>query len=350
MALLKINNVSLRGVSTCVPTQIEENKDYPYYEEGEFDRIFPTIGIERRHVLKKGQTCADLAVKAAEKLLSDLEWDKESIELLVFCSPARDYILPDTACLIQNRLGLPKKTIAFDMNLGCTGWTYGMTTVCSILQNGFVKRALLLNGNMGSSENSYFDKTAYPVAGDIGSATAFEYDESATSIWCELGTDGQQSIIIPDGGRRNPATQDSLVQVEIDKGIKRSKMHIEMDWMNVFSFDLKRAPISLGEVLEFANEKIENVDFFLFQQSNYYAVRKIIRKLKLSEERAPLCLKNYGTTGASCIPLIMVSELSNKLKSGKHKIVACSFGVGFSWASIYFTTEDIIVSNMQYLD
>lgn len=350
MSLLKIENVKLKGVSVCVPSMVEENRDYPYYEPGEYDRILPTIGIERRHVLKKGQTSADLSLKAAEKLLSDLGWEKDSIGLLVYCSPARDYILPDTACLIQNRLGLPQSTMAFDMTLGCTGWTYGLTTVCSILQNGSIKRALLLNGNMGSSENSYTDKTAYPVAGDIGSATAFEFDQTSTPIWCELGTDGQKSIIIPDGGRRNPITENSLKQNEIDKGVIRSNIHIEMDWMNVFSFDLKKAPISLGAVLDFASVKIENIDCFLFQQSNYFAVKKIIRKLKLPEEKAPLCLRSFGTTGASCIPLIMVSELSEKLRNNTNKVVACSFGVGFSWASIYLITSDIVVSDLQVLD
>lgn len=350
MALVKISNVCVRGVSACAPSMVEDNIKYPFYDKGEFERIFPTIGIERRHILKKGQTCADLALKAAEKLLKDLEWEKETIDLLVFCSPSRDFILPDTACLIQSKMGLPKTTMSFDMTLGCTGWTYGLTTVCSLLQSGCLKRALLLNGNMGSSENSYTDKTAYPVAGDMGSATAVEYNEDTMPIWCELGTDGQESIIIRDGGRRNPVTEDSLIQEEFEGGVKRSRLHIDMDWMNVFSFDLKRAPLSFEEVLKYAGKNEDEIDYYLFQQSNYYAVKKIIKKLKLPLEKAPLCLKDFGTTGASCIPLIIVTELAEKLRHGKHNILACSFGVGFSWASVCLSTENLIVPKLQLMD
>lgn len=350
MAFVRINNVAIRGVSACAPSTIEENSEYPYYERDEFRRISPILGVERRHVLKKGQTCADLAVKAAEKLLSDLKWEKDSIALLVFCSPSRDYILPDTACLIQEQLGLKNSTMAFDMNLGCTGWTYGLTTVCSIIQTGCIKRALLLNGNMGSAENAITDKTAYPLAGDMGSATAFEFDENASPIWCELGTEGQKSIVIHDGGRRNPVTQDSLVLQEYEKNVKRSRVHIEMDGMDVFSFDLKRAPLSFDAILEFAGKSKENIDFYLFQQSSFYAVKKIIKKLKLPIERAPLSLKNFGTTGASCIPLTIVTELSDRIQSGKKTFVACSFGVGFSWASVCTSVENLVVSELQFMD
>ena len=256
MAYLKINNVRIKGISACVPTTVEENSDYPYFDDNELERIMPTIGIERRRVLKPGQTCGDLAFVAAEKLIAELGWEKESIGLLIYCSPARDYIYPDTACILQGRLGLSNATMAFDMNLGCTGWTYGFTTACSIVQNGGIKRALMLNGSMGSAECAYTDKTSYPLFCDTGAATAIEFDESAPPIWCELGTDGlnYDAVIIHDGGRRNPVTEKSFELIEYDKNIKRSRLHVEMKGMEVFSFGLNTAPKSLNAVLDFAGK------------------------------------------------------------------------------------------------
>ena len=352
MAYIKINNVSIKGMSACVPTTIEENGDYPYFDENELERMMPTIGIERRRVLKSGQTSADLAFKAADKLIEELGWEKDSINLLIYCSPARDYIYPDTACILQDRLGLPRSTMAFDMNLGCTGWSYGLTTLCSIIQNGFIKRGLLLNGSMGTAECAYTDKTSYPLFCDTGAATAVEFNENAPSIWCELGTDGAgyDDIIIPDGGRRNPVTEKSLELIEYDTNIKRSRLHVEMKGLEVFSFGLKTAPKSLDSVLEFAGKTKEEIDLFIFHQANYYMVKKIIKKLKIDPEKAPFSLLNYGNTGSCSIPFTMITERGDRLRKGFSKNAACTFGVGLSWSSIYFETENLEIPELQIMD
>ncbi len=352
MALIKIDNVRIKGMSACVPSTIEENCDYPYFDENELERMMPTIGIERRRVLKPGQTCSDLAFMAAEKLIEELGWKKESIGLLIYSSPARDYIYPDTACLLQNKLGLSKSTMAFDMNLGCTGWSYGLTALCSLVQNGSIKRALLLNGSMGTAECAYTDKTSYPLFCDTGAATAIEYDEGAPSIWFELGTDGAgyDNIIIPDGGRRNPVTEKSLKLVEYDKNIKRSRLHVEMKGMEVFSFGLKTAPKSLESVLDFAGKTKEDIDLFVFHQANFYMVKKIIKKLKIDPDKAPFSLLNYGNTGSCSIPFTMITERGDQLRSGILRNAACTFGVGLSWSSVYFQTENLVIPELLVMD
>ncbi len=348
MALTTIHNVAIRGMAACVPSKIEENSGYPYFDDNELDRIIPTIGVERRRVLEKGQTCGDLAYKAAEKLIQELGWNKESIQLLIFCSPDRDYILPDTACIIQGKLGLSKATMAFDMTLGCTGWTYPMTTAASIVSNGCIKRALILTGNHATWENSYEDKTAYPLFSDSGSATAIEFDENAPTIYCELGTDGEnyRDIIVHDGGARNGFSTESLKLIEYAPNIKRSRLHMEMEGMAVFSFALKTAPVSINTLLDYAHVNQEDVDFFFFHQANFYMLKKIIRKLKLDTERAPISMKDFGNTGASSIPFTMVTEKANFLHNNKSRNIACSFGVGLSWASIYFETENLVIPEL----
>lgn len=351
MALLRIDNVRIKGVSACVPSNIEENKDYPYFENEDVDRIIETIGVQRRRVLKKGQTGSDLAYHAAEKLIADLGWEKESIGLLMFCSPSRDYIQPDTACILQGKLGLPNSTMAFDMTLGCSAWTYSIPTAASMMQSGCIKRALVLNGNMGSAENAVTDRTIWPIIGDAGTATALEYDETA-SMWVEAGTKGEDYhyVIIPDGGRRNPVTTESFEMRADAEGVKRSNLHLHMNGMEVFAFGLRTAPKSIEAVLDFSGKKKEDVDLVVFHQASYYLLKKIIKKEKLNPDRVPLSLFNFGNTGACCIPLTMVTERASQLRKGKNNILGCAFGVGFSWGTLYFETEDMVIPDLLEMD
>lgn len=348
MALTKIEKVSIRGMAACVPSQSEENNSYPYFDENEFDRMIPTIGVERRRALKKGQTCGDLAYEAANKLLKVLKWDRNSIDLLVFCSPDRDYIIPDTACILQGRLGLPKSTMAFDMTLGCTGWVYSMATICSLLSSGCLKRALLLTGNMGSYECAYTDKTAYPLFSDSGTATALEYDHNALPMFWHLGTDGSnyKDIIIQDGGARNRVNDKSLELIEYGSNIKRTRLHMEMNGMNVFSFALKVAPETVDCLLEFCKKTKDEIDNYFFHQANLYMVNKIIKKMHLDTNKTPFSLRNFGNTGASSIPLTMVTERADSLRKGHAKNIGCSFGVGLSWASIYYETDNLAIPDL----
>lgn len=349
MAQIIINNVRIKGMAGCAPTKVEENSEYPYFDENEFANIIPSIGVERRHIAKEGQTCADFAQRAAEKLLEELGWEKESIGLLIFGSPSKDYIQPDTACVLQGKLDLPESCMAFDMTLGCTGWTYAMTNACSLMQTGFIKRALVLNGIMGSQEACYYDKTGYPLFSDVGTATALEYDPTAAPIFCDLGTIGKDydAIIVPDGGRRSPVTEKSLKLVEYEKNVKRNRLHTFMKGMEVFSFALKTAPKSTNAVLEFAGKSKEDIDYFFFHQANFYMVKKIIKKLKIDPEKAPVAMRDFGNTGACSIPFTMVTESAEKLRHGKYTNVGCSFGVGLSWGSLCFETENLVIPELQ---
>lgn len=350
MALLKIKNVRVAGVSACVPSNVEYNKDYPYFAEGELERMLPTIGVEKRHIIKPGITTVELCEKSALKLIEDLEWDKESIDLLIFCSPARDYIFPDTACILQDRLGLPKSTMAFDMTLGCTGWIYSMNVACSLISSSRFKRALLLNGSLTTTENAYTDKTAYPLFSDAGTVTALEYNEKAPIMVAELGTDGSgyDNIIIKDGGRRHPFTVDSLAVKEYGENIKRSDMNMAMKGMEVFSFALETAPQNVLNVLKAIEKVQDDMDQYFFHQANLYLLKKIVKKLRIPVEKVPFSIYNYGNTGACSIPLTMVTERPDYLRNNYSKNIGCAFGVGLSWGSLYFETNKIVIPDLLY--
>lgn len=345
MAFLKIENVAIRGISACIPSNVEENKDYPFFAENELDRMIPTIGVERRHVCEQGITPSDMCFKAAEKLLEELQWDKDSIDLLIFNSPKRDYISPDTACILQDRLGLSNSVMAFDTNLGCTGWVYGISTIASILSVGSMRRALLLCGDIPSKNSSYYDKTEYPLFSDCGTATALEYCEAAANIVCELGTDGSgfEAIIQRDGGARNPFSAESLVMHDYGPGIKRTNLNSEMDGMSVFSFAMKRAPKSLKDLMDYIEKDIDEIDDFFFHQANLYMNKKIAKKAGIDFERLPFSIYDYGNTSNASIPLTMVVTRREQLTKEDRVNVGCAFGVGLSWASVYFETSKLIV-------
>ena len=223
MAFFAIKNVSIKGVSAAVPERKEFNKDFPMLSDEQLDQYIQTVGVtERRCSIHDGSLCtSDLCYSAAEKLLEEIEWRREEIELLVFVSHTQDYKLPCTACLLQERLGLSRETMAFDVPLGCSGFVYGLGIAGSIIAQGVFKKALLLVGNTQSVYASPEDKSTALLFGDAGSAIALEYDQTqGESIKLHYQTDGSgyENLIVPDGGCRNPFNEHSADMEEFEEG------------------------------------------------------------------------------------------------------------------------------------
>lgn len=348
MAFIQVKNVKLSGLSACVPKQIEENKDLDIFREEEAEKFMESTGVERRRIAKPGITTSDLCFHAAEQLLKDLNWQKEEIECLIFVSQTPDYILPATSCILQDRLKLSQNCYALDISLGCSGWVYGASVITSLLQNGNFKKGLLLAGDICTTICNQKDKSTWPLFGDAGTVTAFEFEEGNPGFKFQFGTDGSgnDAIIIPDGGFRNPFNDQSLVEHEIEEGIIRNNLNAILNGMDVFAFGISKGPQSVNKLSEYYQINKEEVDSFLFHQANLFMNEKIRKKLKLPIEKVPYSLKNFGNTSCSSIPLTLVTEWSKKLIEEKQQIIACAFGVGLSWGSVYFETEKIVCSEL----
>jgi 3-oxoacyl-[acyl-carrier-protein] synthase-3 len=349
MAFLHIPNVSMKGLSACVPERILENKLYPGYatiEEAEM--IMAAIGIERRRISDLNVCTSDLCCTAAERLINDLKWDKSKIDCLIFVTQTPDYILPATSCSLQNRLGLKEDTFVLDISLGCSGWIYGLKVLSSLLSHGYMRRGLLLVGETLSKICSPEDKSTYPLFGDAGTATAIEFKDGSPGFKFHTATDGRgyKDLIIYDGGYRNQVSASSLEMFEIKPGIKRNKLHMVLDGMNILSFSISRAPESIIQISEKFGIGLEAVDYFLFHQANLFINERIRNKLKLPIEKVPYSLRNYGNTGSATIPLTMITEIGHDLRNNKRDIIACGFGGGLSWGSAHFFTEGIICSEL----
>lgn len=353
MAYIKVNNVAIRGISACVPERVVRNDDYPYLSREEIDKYISTIGVKERHcAVPDGSICtSDLCYKAADRLLNELGWNRDEIQLLIFVSHTADYKLPSTACILQDRLGLPVTTMAFDSPLGCSGYVYGLGMASSIIQSGGIRKGLLLVGNTQSFYAAPRDQSTALLFADAGTAIALEFDEAAEPIMFDFFTNGagKDALIVPDGGCRNPFTVKSLEEYTDESGTVRTRVSEIMDGLEVFQFASRNVPRSITGLIEHFNIAPEDINYLLLHQANKLLCEKIRKKLKFSEQQTPYNIDRYGNTSGATIPLLMVTELRNQLETEKLKFLACGFGVGLSLGSACFSTSKIVCPELMTL-
>jgi len=346
MAFLEIKNIKITGIAACVPKHIQDNRELKLLgNPDDITQFIATTGIAQRHTVENDHFCtSDLCFEAAEKLISKLGWDKKEIDCLIFVSQTPDFILPATSCILQERLGLTNDCFAMDISLGCSGWVYGLSTISSLLSTGNLKKGLLLVGDTVTVTKSPQDKSTYPLFGDAGTATALEFSDGAVGLKFQFGTDGKgaDSIIIRDGGFRNVFSPESLIVKEREPGIFRNNLQSYLNGTNVFIFGITRAPKSVKLLLEKFNLTNNEIDFFVFHQANRLMNEKIRTKLKIEPEKVPYSLEEFGNTSSASIPLTIATRLNDQLKIGKHQLVGCAFGVGLSWGSVAFETENLV--------
>lgn len=353
MSFSRIKSVAIRGVSACVPGNVEENTDaLPIFKEGEAERVVAQTGIYRRHVIPSasGITVADLCTRAFEGLMAELGWERDSIDLLVLVSSSADYITPPTSNVLHGRLGLSEDCLCFDIRQGCPGWVVGMDTVATMVSTGNFKRAVLLCGDASTLMCSPMDKETRPLFSDAGTATALEYDETAAPMEFHHGSRGAdfQAIITPAGGLRNPVTPEALEFKSYGEHLVRRDIDCTMDGMAVFGFGLQVAPRSLSALKEHFGIEEEDIDVYLFHQANQYMNNKILKKLRLNPSKVPFSLNEFGNTSCASIPLTLVHTRCHEFATRPMNAIACTFGVGLAWGSYHFKTDKIVCPPVFY--
>lgn len=347
MAFLKIPNVAIRGISACVPPFVEENRDIPFYAPDEVEKIIESTGVERKHIVgDSGITASDLGLKACEKLIEKLNWKLDSIDLICSVTQTSDYINHPNAFVLHEKLGLKNDCMALDLYHGCPGWVVGMSSVASLVSLGSVRRALFVAGDNITSVQGRLDREARPLFGDAGTATALEFSEHVAPLLFETGTNSLEgeTLIIRKGGQREPHTVESYSQwLEVVNGtLSPEGIADQMDGMSVFSFGITIPPKSMKRLCEYYGINIGDVDKLVLHQANKFMINKIAKKLKVDYDKVPSCLKDYGNTTNSSIPLTIVTQCNEEYASKKIKTLACGFGTGLSWGSVYFETENIV--------
>lgn len=348
--MLTTRNIRIAGLAACVPARVEENAGLPIFPDPEMaQKVIDSTGIERRRVCEPGVTGSDLAVKAIERLLSDLAWTIDSVDCLFYVCMTRDYIAPQTACILQGRLGLREDCFVMDLPLGCSGWVYGMSVATSMMQTGMFRRGLLVCAETNTKNRSMKDRGVRPLFGDAATVTALEHDAAyARPMNFLFGVDGKnwQAVHMKYGGMRHPTTVESLQEVEVEPGVIRKGTDMVVNGMDVFSFAIKRPPAQLKELVSTFDIDLASVDYLLLHQANKFIDDKIRRSLKLPPEKVPYCIRDFGNVTNASIGLVMVTQLAERLRSRESHCLACGFGVGLAWASMEFHVGNIVVSNL----
>ncbi len=344
MAIFSIPHVKLAGVAATVPRNEVSNMEFATLPEGERKLFVRTTGIDKRRVAKPGTCTSDLCEHAARELMAAMNWQPSEIQVLVFLTQTPDYITPATATILQAKLGLPKSCMALDVNLGCSGYPYGLSVVAALLRHMPGAKGLLLAGDVSSACLSELDKSTAPIFSDAGSATALVQDDNAAPMHFNLETDGSgyDAIIIPQGGYRNPVSAASLALEEESPGIVRNKTHLIIKGINVFNFSVVEAPQNIRALLEHLNMEREAVDYYVFHQANMVINESIRKKLALTAEQTPLTLGRFGNTSSATIPITIASELHAIVSQKPCRLLLSGFGVGLSWGAVVVETDGLL--------
>lgn len=345
MAVVRFNNIGLRAISACVPKTVEKNCNLGYLiPEEEIEKTIQNIGIEERRIADSDCCSSDLCFKAAKKLMQDNEIDPESIGALIFVSQTSDYHQPATAPILQHRLGLSKETITFDINLACSGYVYGLSTAYAYANVGL--RVLLLVGETMSKIVSRQDKVNTPLFGDAGTATLIEQGEYGESVF-SLHSDGSGAMVmnVPYGGFRNQSCEEGFKEVVDTDGSVRTGEQFHMDGMDVFNFGMREEPKDIKKLLAECSMTMEQVDLLIYHQANKFMTDFFSKKLKISSEKTPYCLRRFGNTSSASIPLTIVTELKNGYPQREHSILS-GFGAGLSWGSVMLDLRKCNISEL----
>ena len=349
MARWEIKNVRVTGVAAAVPRNVVYTTDFDFFTPEEAGVFNNTVGIKQRHIAPEDVCASDLCFAAAEQLLADLKWERESVDVLIFESVTGDYKTPPTSCLLQDRLGLSEDCFAMDIPMGCCGCMYAITTGGNLLSSGNVKRALLLIGDTALRMGSMKDKSRVPLFGDCGTAMALEYDPTASDIVVDFHTYGKgyEALMTPHGGFRHPVTKESFEYEDFGNGIIRAPLHTLINGMNVFSFAISKPPRSIETfITDYGIDRERDVDYFLIHQANKMIVDRIVKKLKLPLEKVPYNLEEFGNLGGASIPSLMVTRLREQLMEGGKSLLMSSFGLGLTWGTMWMKTRPMVVSTL----
>jgi len=331
--------VFIKDLAYYLPTGIVTNEELvEEFPEWSVAKIADKVGVSERRVASDNETATDLAVLAAENLFAKGTVNRENIDFVLFCTQSPDYKLPSSACIIQDRLGLSTQCGAFDFNLGCSGYEYGLAVAKGLVMAGVASNVLLLTGETYNHYIHPRDKGNRTIFGDGASATVISTEGFAEIGEFSLGTDGSgaKHLIVKSGGARYPEKINDLSYDEGGNPI--SSDYLNMDGQEIFVFTLTKVPKMLKDVLSKNNIQKEDVDLFVFHQANKYMLEHLRKKLKIEEERFFDNLAYVGNTVSSTIPIALCEAREQGRLKGN--VLLAGYGVGLSWGAVVIKIKE----------
>jgi 3-oxoacyl-[acyl-carrier-protein] synthase-3 len=328
-------NSKIVAIDYYIPKTKVTNTDLSnLFPEWDADKISSKTGIFERGICEENEFASDLALKAAQLLISNSKVDVNSIDFLLYCTQSPDYFLPTTACIIHRELSLSKNCGALDYNLGCSGFVYGLSLANGLIKSGSAKTILLITAETYSKFIHIKDKSNKTIFGDGAAATLICKTSKKGFMNFVFGTDGTgaKNLIVKTGGIRYRQIS-SNITYNNEEFIK-SDDHLFMNGQEIFKFTTTEVPLIVNNCLNKNKLKITQIDLFIFHQANKYMLDFIKRKLNISDDDFFVFLKDTGNTVSSTIPIAMHEAIRvGKLKRGM-KVMLVGFGVGYSSSAI----------------
>ncbi len=325
---------AIKAIEYYLPSAVLTNEqlamDFPDFPA---DKIYEKTGIRTRHISADDEFSSDLAINAAKKLFDSKIILKEDVDFLVFCTQTPDYLLPTTACILQDILGLPRSAGAIDVNLGCSGFVYGLSIAKGLIESGQAKNVLLLTADTYSKLMEPSDKSVRAIFGDGAAATlisAVNYSKPCIAPVL-FGTDGS--------GWKNLCVQGRGMRTY---GDINADPFLRMQGPEIFSFTLDAVPDAVSGLLARENLDLNDIDLFVFHQANQYMLEHLRKKMSIPVEKFLVAMDFCGNTVSSTIPIALKEAQTRKELGGCHKVMLVGFGVGYSWAGSIVDCEYIL--------
>lgn len=319
MAIFSLSNTKLVGISAAIPKNEVSNRELAGIKADERELLIKTTGIDSRRIAAIELSASELCFRAAQKLLMDLNWKADEVEILVFVTQTPDFHLPGSTMILQEKLGLSKSCVLLDVHQGCAGYVYGLSTISSMMSAAKLKKGLLLVGDTISHLLAEDDLSTVPIFSDAGSATALEFDTNAPEMHFNLEADGSH-----------------FDAIHMDKG-----QSMRMKGHEIFTFGLREVAPNIEKLLDKKQLKKDEVAYFVFHQANKLLNDSIRRKMQIPSEKCPITIEKYGNTSCATIPLTIVSELRHEIQENSFNLLLSGFGVGLSWGSAHINTTKL---------
>ena len=327
--------VYLKAISYYLPEKIVTNEELvKEFPEWSVDKVAQKVGVNTRHLAAEKETAGDMAEKAARKLFEEYQIDPKSIDFLMLCTQSPDYFLPSTACILQDKLGIPTSAGAFDYNLGCSGCVYGMAMAKGLIVSGIAKNVLLLTAETYNKYLHPSDKSNRSIFGDGAAACLISTEGFAEIGEFVLGTDGSGTnhLIVKTGAsRQKTATGLSVVD---DEGHIWYDDYLYMNGGAIFNFTLDAVPAMVDQILERNHLQKDEIDYYVFHQANKFMLNTIRKVCVLPKDKFYVKLSTTGNTVSSTVLIGLKDSLDNKLIKAGDIVMISGFGVGLSWGGV----------------
>ena len=328
----------IKAISYYLPEKVVTNEQLvDEFPEWSVEKIAKKVGINERHIAAEDETAGDMAFKAAAKLIVENNVDRGTIDFVLLCTQSPDYFLPSTSCIIQSRLGLPTKCGAFDFNLGCSGYEYGLAVAKGLIMSGVAKNILLLTAETYNKHIHPKDKGNRTIFGDGASASLISTEGFAKIGEFVLGSDGSgyDRLIHKTGAMRHYQLMNDFHEDE--NGTPLSSDHLFMDGKAIFDFTSDIVPPMIDETLKKNNLTVDDVDLYVFHQANKYMINYLRKLMEIDKDKFYVFMETVGNTVSSTIPIALCEAQKEGRLHGN--VVLAGFGVGLSYGATVITCK-----------